>query len=41
MRNVPTDLGRSIGRRVAYVIVGLALLVALVMLGFGPVSFAP
>lgn len=41
MRNASNMVGRSIGRAIALVVVGLVLLVAAVVLGLIPISFGP
>ena len=41
MRNASNMVGRSIGRAIALVVVGLVLLVAAVVLGLIPFSFGP
>jgi hypothetical protein len=41
MRNASNAVARSIGRFIALVLIALVLLVAAVMFGLIPVSFAP
>ncbi len=41
MRNASNAVGKSIGRLLALVIVAVILLVAAVLMGFLPLSFAP